>query len=200
MYAEVARVQLCANHMQYIKHLSHATCHVLCSSAIVFDRFEMAKWPGCSRVQITCNTSSTYHVQHVMCCVAQLLCLTDLINFEMLFISALLPWLKPLSSEGEETRVPRENQWQQITAPLFINHETFNAVVVTLYLTFSCCRLHCLFSLIVLCYQGTACDLVTGEERRYASEDNTPSGHVACTVEMASVTTPCEDVLAVTVS
>ncbi|XP_076434854.1 ATP-dependent RNA helicase SUPV3L1, mitochondrial-like [Babylonia areolata] len=39
---------------------------------------------------------------------------------------------------------------------------------------------------------GTPCDLVTGEERRYASEDNTASGHVACTVEMASVTTPYE--------
>ena len=24
------------------------------------------KWPWCSRVQITCNTSSTYHVQHVV--------------------------------------------------------------------------------------------------------------------------------------
>ena len=25
------------------------------------------KWPGCNRVQITCNTSSAYHVQHVVC-------------------------------------------------------------------------------------------------------------------------------------
>ncbi|XP_059175521.1 ATP-dependent RNA helicase SUV3 homolog, mitochondrial-like isoform X2 [Physella acuta] len=36
---------------------------------------------------------------------------------------------------------------------------------------------------------GTPCDLVTGEERRFASSDETPSAHVACTVEMASLTT-----------
>ncbi|CAL1527295.1 unnamed protein product [Lymnaea stagnalis] len=39
---------------------------------------------------------------------------------------------------------------------------------------------------------GTLCDLVTGEERRFACEDNTQSAHVACTVEMASLTTPYE--------
>lgn len=39
---------------------------------------------------------------------------------------------------------------------------------------------------------GTPCDLVTGEERRYANEENIASDHVACTVEMASVTTPYE--------
>ncbi|KAI8737937.1 ATP-dependent RNA helicase SUPV3L1, mitochondrial [Biomphalaria glabrata] len=37
---------------------------------------------------------------------------------------------------------------------------------------------------------GTPCDLVTGEERRYAHEDQTSSAHVACTVEMASLVTP----------
>ena len=26
------------------------------------------KWPGCNLVQITCNTLSAYHVQHVMLC------------------------------------------------------------------------------------------------------------------------------------
>lgn len=36
---------------------------------------------------------------------------------------------------------------------------------------------------------GTPCDLVTGEERRLACEDGS-SSHVACTVEMASLTTP----------
>ena len=25
------------------------------------------KLPGCNRVEITCNTSSAYHVQHVVC-------------------------------------------------------------------------------------------------------------------------------------
>ena len=35
--------------------------------------------------------------------------------------------------------------------------------------------------------RGTPCDLVTGEERRYAREDGEPSSHVACTVEMTNV-------------
>ena len=44
------------------------------------------KWPGHNRVQITCNTSSAYHVQHVVWCVtwyegtAQLLCFTEFIS------------------------------------------------------------------------------------------------------------------------
>ena len=29
------------------------------------------KWPGCSRVQITCNASDTHHVQHIVCHVVQ---------------------------------------------------------------------------------------------------------------------------------
>nr|CAG4640662.1 EOG090X01V1 [Eulimnadia texana] len=40
--------------------------------------------------------------------------------------------------------------------------------------------------------RGTPCDLVTGEERRFANESKTPADHVACTVEMASVNTPYE--------
>ncbi|XP_005092180.1 ATP-dependent RNA helicase SUPV3L1, mitochondrial [Aplysia californica] len=36
---------------------------------------------------------------------------------------------------------------------------------------------------------GTPCDLVTGEERRHANEDGSQSSHVACTVEMTSLTT-----------
>ena len=39
---------------------------------------------------------------------------------------------------------------------------------------------------------GTSCDLVTGEERRFAKKDNDPSSHVSCTVEMASITFPCK--------
>ena len=31
----------------------------------------MLKWAGRSRVQITCNTMSAYHVQHVVCHMAQ---------------------------------------------------------------------------------------------------------------------------------
>lgn len=40
--------------------------------------------------------------------------------------------------------------------------------------------------------RGTHCDLVTGEERKYAKANKTPSDHVACTVEMTSVSTPCK--------
>lgn len=36
--------------------------------------------------------------------------------------------------------------------------------------------------------RGTACDLVTGEERKRAREDGEPSEHVSCTVEMTDVT------------
>ena len=39
---------------------------------------------------------------------------------------------------------------------------------------------------------GTPCDLVTGEERRYAISPDTPSSHTACTVEMVSVTESCD--------
>ena len=52
------------------------------------------KWPGRNRVQITCNTSSAHHVQHVVLCAtwyegtAQLLSLTELKShvFELYFI------------------------------------------------------------------------------------------------------------------
>ncbi|XP_066587588.1 ATP-dependent RNA helicase SUV3 homolog, mitochondrial [Prorops nasuta] len=36
--------------------------------------------------------------------------------------------------------------------------------------------------------KGTPCDLITGEERKYAHKDEIPANHVSCTVEMASVT------------
>lgn len=45
------------------------------------------------------------------------------------------------------------------------------------------------FSFFLL--QGTPCDLVTGEERRLGNTDGAAANHVACTVEMASVNTPC---------
>ena len=47
-YAQVARTQSCANHVQHIERFSRATCRVSChvvgrdSSAIRFDRVEMA--------------------------------------------------------------------------------------------------------------------------------------------------------------
>jgi hypothetical protein len=40
--------------------------------------------------------------------------------------------------------------------------------------------------------KGTPCDLVTGEERNYADPKGNASSHVACTVEMTSINTPCK--------
>ncbi|XP_072027344.1 ATP-dependent RNA helicase SUPV3L1, mitochondrial-like [Amphiura filiformis] len=40
--------------------------------------------------------------------------------------------------------------------------------------------------------RGIFCDMVTGEERRYAKPDGSPSDHIACTVEMTNVTIPYE--------
>ncbi|XP_010768882.1 ATP-dependent RNA helicase SUPV3L1, mitochondrial-like [Notothenia coriiceps] len=39
---------------------------------------------------------------------------------------------------------------------------------------------------------GVPCDLVTGEERSFMDPDGRASAHVACTIEMCSVTTPYE--------
>ncbi|XP_042341781.1 ATP-dependent RNA helicase SUPV3L1, mitochondrial [Plectropomus leopardus] len=39
---------------------------------------------------------------------------------------------------------------------------------------------------------GVPCDLVTGEERTFVDPDGRAAGHVACTIEMCSVTTPYE--------
>ncbi|KAL2083243.1 hypothetical protein ACEWY4_021016 [Coilia grayii] len=39
---------------------------------------------------------------------------------------------------------------------------------------------------------GVPCDLVTGEERTFVDPEGRQSGHVACTIEMCSVTTPYE--------
>ena len=47
-YAQVAQVQSCANHVQHIERLSHATCRVTChvvqrdSSAVKFGRVKIA--------------------------------------------------------------------------------------------------------------------------------------------------------------
>ncbi|XP_038045305.1 ATP-dependent RNA helicase SUPV3L1, mitochondrial-like [Patiria miniata] len=40
--------------------------------------------------------------------------------------------------------------------------------------------------------KGIMCDLVTGEERRYANPEGIPASHVACTVEMTNVNQPYE--------
>ena len=69
------------------------------------------KWPRHNRVKITCNTSSAYHVQHVVCHLVRRD--SSSIKFdrvEIAFNLALLYGLKPLTDEGgEETRIPGEN-------------------------------------------------------------------------------------------
>lgn len=40
--------------------------------------------------------------------------------------------------------------------------------------------------------RGTPCDLITGEERKYANGEDNPANHVSCTVEMTSVNVPYE--------
>ena len=60
------------------------------------------KWPGCNGVQITCNTISTYHAQHVMLLAkgtAQLFSLTEFKThlFELYFIGWTTNWMKPAS-------------------------------------------------------------------------------------------------------
>ena len=68
------------------------------------------KWSSC--VQITCNTSSSYHVQLVMCHVVRRD--SSAIKFDRVQITfslVLFCWLKPLTDEeGEETGEPRENR------------------------------------------------------------------------------------------
>ena len=60
------------------------------------------KWPGRKRAQVTCNTSSVYHVQHAVCHVVQRD--SSAIKFdraEIAIFSALSYWLKPLTDEGQ---------------------------------------------------------------------------------------------------
>ena len=56
-------------------------------------------WPGRNRVQMTCDTSSAYHVQHVVCHVVQRD--RSAIKFGRIEI-AFFNWLRPLTDEGRE--------------------------------------------------------------------------------------------------
>ena len=76
------------------------------------------KWPGRKRVQITCNTSSAYHVQHVVLRAtwyegaAQLLSLTELKShlFELYFIG----WtIKPMK-EGRKLEYPEKTPGDEL--------------------------------------------------------------------------------------
>lgn len=40
---------------------------------------------------------------------------------------------------------------------------------------------------------------MTGEERKYANDSDTPSSHVACTVEMTSVNIPCKSLISTSI-
>lgn len=40
--------------------------------------------------------------------------------------------------------------------------------------------------------QGTPCDLVTGEEKRFGNEDESTANHAAITIEMAPVDRKCK--------
>ena len=62
----------------------------------------------CNHVQITCNTSSVYHVQHVVCHVVQRN--NSAIKFdrvEIAFTFAIFSWLKQLTDERGENRSTR---------------------------------------------------------------------------------------------
>ena len=65
-------------------------------------------------MQITCNRSNAYHVQHVVRHVVRKGSSTSKFDrVEIAFILAFY-WLKPLTNEGgEETGVPGEKHWQQ---------------------------------------------------------------------------------------
>ena len=76
------------------------------------------KWPGRNRVQITCNTSSAYHVQHVVLRAtwyegtAQLLSMTE---FKSRLFEILLYWLNhdPMK-EGRKLEYPEKTPGDEL--------------------------------------------------------------------------------------
>ena len=68
------------------------------------------KWSGRYRVQITCDTSSAYHVQHVACyLVRRDSSVVKVDKFKMAFILALFYWVKTVTDgEREKTGVGAE--------------------------------------------------------------------------------------------
>ena len=67
-------------------------CHEPCPTRTL-------KWPGHNHVQITCNTSSTYHVQHTLChLVPRYSSVMKSDRVENAFILALYLLAKPLST------------------------------------------------------------------------------------------------------
>ena len=76
------------------------------------------KWPRRNRVQITCNTSSAYHVQHVVLCAtwyegtAQLLSLTELKSHlsELCFVG----WIIKPMKEGRKPEHPEKTPGDEL--------------------------------------------------------------------------------------
>ena len=76
------------------------------------------KWPRRNRVQITCNTLSAYHVQHVVLCAtwyertAQLLSLTELKShlFELYFVG----WTIKPKKEGRKPEYPEKTPGDEL--------------------------------------------------------------------------------------
>ena len=76
------------------------------------------KWPRCNRVQITCNTSSAYHVQHVVLhatsCegTAQLLSLTELKSHSFELYS--VDWIIKPMKEGRKPEYPEKTPGDEL--------------------------------------------------------------------------------------
>ena len=70
---------------------------------------------GCNCVQITCNTSSTYHVQLAVCHVVRRdSSATKFDRLEIAFYFGFILLAEPSTDEGgEETGVPGENPWRR---------------------------------------------------------------------------------------
>jgi len=49
-----------------------------------------------------------------------------------------------------------------------------------------------LFIYYFILFQGTPCDLVTGEERRFAKNPDNPAEHISCSVEMVNLQNNCK--------
>ena len=89
------------------------------------------KWPRCNHVQITCNTSSAYHVQHVILCAtwyegtAQLLSLTELKShlFELYFVG----WIIKLMKEGRKPEYPEKTPGDELQKMPHTKARRFNS-------------------------------------------------------------------------
>ena len=79
-----------------------------CTVALSGSLTNILKWPGRSRVQTMCNTSSTYHAQHVVCHIVRKdNSATKFDRVKIAFISTLFYWLNyQLMKEGRKLEYP----------------------------------------------------------------------------------------------